>query len=109
MKKLHIALSAHDIAAVVADYTQRLGSAPCLLVPGQYALWRTETLNLSVRQDAALNPGTLRHLGWEDASTPAFTQEVDANGIVWERFSAAQQAAEINGLWPAAAYVPDAL
>ncbi len=33
MKKLHLALSTHNIAAVVADYTQRLGLAPCLLIP----------------------------------------------------------------------------
>ncbi|WP_232308906.1 hypothetical protein [Picosynechococcus sp. PCC 73109] len=33
-----------------------------------------------------------------------FTQEVDVNGIIWERFNAQHQADEINEIWPAADY-----
>ncbi|ACB00460.1 MULTISPECIES: hypothetical protein [Cyanophyceae] len=104
MKKLHLALSTDKIAATVADYTARLGTAPYLFIPGEYALWRTSSLNLSVRQDSTCPPGSLRHLGWEDPTAVEFTQEVDVNGIIWERFNAQHQADEINKIWPAADY-----
>lgn len=106
MKKLHIAISTDRIDETVADYSARLGVQPCSSIPGEYALWRTESLNLSVRQDPACEAGSLRHLGWEDPEAPGFTQETDVNGIVWERFSAQHQADEINVLWPEADYQP---
>ncbi|MBZ2188813.1 hypothetical protein K8B33_06880 [Alcanivorax sp. JB21] len=106
MKKIHIAISTDDIEKTVTDYTERLGFAPCVLVPQQYALWRSDTLNLSVRQDVTARPGSLRHLGWEDPDATAFTQNADVNGVVWERFNAAHQAEEINALWPDAGYKP---
>lgn len=100
MRRLHIALATDNIEATIDDYSRRLGSPPCTAIPGEYALWRTETLNLSVRQDSALPPGSLRHLGWEDPSATAFTAETDVNGILWERFAAHHQAEEIKALWP---------
>lgn len=106
MKKLHIAISTDKIAETVADYSQRLNAEPCLVIPGEYALWRTESLNLSIRQDAAAAPGSLRHLGWEDPEATGFTQDTDVNGLVWERFNALHQAEEINQLWPEAGYKP---
>lgn len=106
MKKLHIAISTDNIAETIADYSARLGVAPCSSVPGEYALWRTDSLNISVRQDSDRDPGSLRHLGWEDPSADAFTQDSDVNGIVWERFTAQHQADEINELWPEADYQP---
>lgn len=106
MKKLHIAISTDKIAETVADYTQRLNAAPCLVVPGEYALWRTDNLNLSIRQDTTASPGSLRHLGWEDPSATEFTQDADVNGIVWELFNAHHQAEEINEVWPEAGYQP---
>ena len=99
MKRFHLALGTADVDASVVDYTARIGSAPVTHVPGQYALWRTDSLNISIRHDAKA-PGTLRHLGWETPDAPAFTTSTDVNGIVWERFSADQQAAEIAALWP---------
>ncbi len=107
MKKLHLALSTNKIEATIADYSARLGAEPCSFVPGEYALWRTATLNISVRQDPTCHPGSLRHLGWEDESAAAFTQDTDINGIVWEHFSAQHQADEINQLWPEARYQPE--
>ncbi|WP_072620598.1 hypothetical protein [Spirulina major] len=101
-RKLHLAISTTKIEATIEDYSQRLGQRPCAAIPGEYALWRTETLNLSVRQDASCAPGSLRHLGWEDSTVDEFSSDVDVNGIVWERFSAAQQADEIHALWPEA-------
>ena len=106
MRKLHIAISTDRIEATVADYSRRLGVQPCSYIEGAYALWRTESLNVSVRQDPDSAPGSLRHLGWEDASAEAFTQDTDVNGIVWEHFNAEHQAEEINTLWPEARYRP---
>jgi hypothetical protein len=88
MKKLHIAISTDKIEATIADYSARLGVQPCSFIPGAYALWRTESLNVSVRQDATCEVGCLR------------------NGIVWERFTAQHQADEINEIWPEANYQP---
>ncbi|MEM7027461.1 MAG: VOC family protein [Pseudomonadota bacterium] len=106
MKKLHIALSTHNIAASVTDYTQRLGLEPCCYIEYEFALWRTDCLNLSIRYDAYCKKGTLRHLGWEDPDTAEFCQETDAGGIVWEQFTAQQQADEINEIWPDTNYTP---
>ena len=106
MKKLHLAIATNDIAASVQDYTARLGCKPCVVIENQYALWRTETLNMSVRQDSSCKPGDLRHLGWEDAKAVEFTSSKDVNSIVWEHFSAEQQAEEIEMAWPGTHYVP---
>ncbi|QEY32710.1 hypothetical protein EVJ50_11215 [Synechococcus sp. RSCCF101] len=107
MNKLHIALSTARLEESVADYTARLGAAPCVVIPNEYALWRTESLNVSIRQDTRCQPGQLRHLGWEDSEAQAFAEDRDVNGIVWERFSAQQQADDINAIWPEAKYWPD--
>lgn len=104
MKKLHLAIATNTITATVADYTVRLGEPPCLVIPNEYALWRTASLNISVRQDPASPPGSLRHLGWEDPEATDFSQDIDVNGIVWEHFAARHQAEEINALWPQANY-----
>jgi catechol 2,3-dioxygenase-like lactoylglutathione lyase family enzyme len=103
MRRIHVALAVRDYDAAVRDYTRRLGAEPCGTVQGVYALWRTEEVNLSIR----VNPsaaGTLRHLGFEDASASEFTQEEDAEGIVWERFAPAHQDAEIRAHWPEAVF-----
>lgn len=104
MKRIHIAIATHDIAATVQDYSHRLGCEPAVVIPGEYALWRTDTLNFSVRQDAACQAGELRHLGWEDSQADNFTTEIDCNGVLWERFADHHQAAEINEIWPDAHY-----
>lgn len=104
MKKFHIAISTDNIDATVVDYSARLEAEPCLFIAGQYALWRTACLNVSIRQDGTHVPGTVRHLGWEDPEAPQSTQDKDVNGMVWEHFSADQQADEINQIWPEASY-----
>lgn len=106
MNKLHLAIATDKIEATIEDYSKRLAMRPCTIVPGEYALWRTEFLNLSIRHDRAIAAGTVRHLGWEDTSALEFSQETDVNGMIWERFSAQQQADEINALWPEANYQP---
>ena len=105
MRKLHLAIATRDIAATVKDYSGRLQTEPCLIVEGEYALWRTDTLNLSVRQDNNFASGSLRHLSWEDPTTTEMTSEIDVNGIVWERFTKEQQAEEIKEIWSNANHV----
>jgi hypothetical protein len=106
VNKLHIAISTNKIEESVKDYSHRLGVEPCSFVQNEYALWRTDSLNVSIRQDLTCPPGELRHLGWEDDSASEFSVEKDVNGIAWERFSSQQQADEINALWPEAKYQP---
>ncbi|MBL1140701.1 MAG: hypothetical protein HND53_01580 [Proteobacteria bacterium] len=104
MKKIHIALSTDKIGETVKDYSKRLACEPCLVIPDQYALWRTEFINMSIRQDDTCKPGQLRHLGWEDSEADVFTSETDVNGILWEKFSAKNQADEIEQTWPGTGY-----
>ena len=97
MTKIHIALAVDDLDATIEDYSRRLHADPVTVAPDRYALWRTPVLNLSV----TVTPGAgqrLRHLGFEDdALEPG--EDTDVNGIVWERFSAAAQAAEIAAVY----------
>ena len=109
MKKLHIAISTNRLKESIEDYSFRLGVEPCIVVEGEYALQRTNTLNVSIRNDPKCHPGELRHLGWEDSIVTEFSQDTDVNGIVWEHFSAQQQADEINVVWPEVNYVPEQL
>ncbi len=106
MRKFNIAISTHKIDETIDDYSMRLGVRPCISIPGEYALWRTESLNVSVRQDPACASGSVRHMGWEDPAATEFTKDSDVNGIVWERFAAQHQADEINEIWPDAKYQP---
>ena len=99
MKRIHIALGVADVAASVADYPQRLGCAPDVIIPGAYALWQTGGVNFSIRRVEAGQEG-LRHLGWEDDAAAQFQRDTDVNGIVWERFTADQQRREIEETWP---------
>jgi hypothetical protein len=103
MKRFHIAIGVTDISRSVDDYTRRLGCLPSVVVPNEYALWRTSGINLSIRR-ATEQAGTLRHLGWEDPSALSFATERDVNGILWEHFNAEQQAREILETWPHANY-----
>lgn len=106
MRKIHIALSVANIDESVADYSARLAMAPVAIVPNEYALWRTETINLSIRRTVD-RPGTLRHLGWEDGQASEYSTETDCNGIVWERFSPRDQEHEIKSAWPSVMYSAD--
>ena len=99
-RRLHVALGVADLDASVEDYSWRLGHRPSVLVPGEYALWRTGAVNFSIRK--AENGARLRHLGWEDPEARSFTQDTDVNGITWERFTPAQQLDEIEAAWPGA-------
>jgi hypothetical protein len=103
MRRFHIAIAVADLEISIQDYSQRLGTQPQQVVSGQYALWRTDTLNFSIRQ-VTTEAGKLRHLGWEDETAASFTKEVDVNGITWERFSPAQQLVEIENLYPDSDY-----
>lgn len=104
MQKIHIAIGTLNVAASIQDYSARFGRDPEVVIPGEYALWRTDAVNFSIRKVASEESGRLRHLGWEDASCRSFTTEKDVNGIVWERFNAELQKKEIMETWPGAAY-----
>ena len=101
MKRFHIALAVGDVEASIADYTQRLGAEPELVIPGQYALWRTTTINFSIRLSPGM-AGTVRHLGWEDSQAETLSVDHDINGMVWEHFSATDQRREVQAAWPRA-------
>ena len=50
MKRVHLALGVLDAEVSPKDYSQRRGCRPDLLIPGKYALWRTDAVNLSIRK-----------------------------------------------------------
>lgn len=99
MKKFHISIGVTSIEQSIEDYSRRLDTKPQIIIDGQYALWRTETLNFSIRKTNR-NPGSMRHLGWEDPDAGEFTKEKDVNGILWENFNEKDQQEEINSAWP---------
>lgn len=105
MKRFHLAIGVEDLDASIKDYSTRLGHRPVLIVPGRYALWRTPALNLSVRHMPG-NGGLIRHVGWEDSKAQTLSVEHDINGLVWESFSAMDQAMEIKANWPEVDYEP---
>ena len=100
MKKLHIALGVANIEESVKQYSIEFEASPVLIIPGEYALWRSDYLNVSIRKTKPEEIGVLRHLGWEKDSVDSFSLRKDCNGIVWEEFDAQLQANEINALWP---------
>jgi hypothetical protein len=96
--RFHVALGVPDVARSVPEYSLRFGREPSVHIPDEYALWRTEQVNFSIRR--AEGPAALRHLGTEDPAAMSFSEEVDVNGIVWERFTAQEQLAEIRRHFP---------
>jgi hypothetical protein len=106
VRRFHIAIGVADVGAAAPDDSARLGCPPAVLVPGEYALWRTASLNFSIRRAFGDEAGRLRHLGWEDPDCGGFATSIDCSGIVREHFSADQQAAEIAEAWPGADYRP---
>ncbi len=99
MKKFHIAIGVSNIARSIIDYSLRLGQQPEVVINGEYALWRTDTLNFSIRKTKE-QIGIIRHLGWEDSTADGFSSEKDVNGIVWEKFNEQEQLKEIATTWP---------
>ena len=105
MKRIHIALAVSKLDDAIEDTRHRLGVAPCVVVPDTYALFRTESANISLTENAK-EAGQLRHLGIEDPEAATFTAEPGPDGLIWERFTAEHQAHEINAYWPQANYTP---
>jgi|GEM_PF-2470480 hypothetical protein len=54
MKRVHIAIGVADFDASVTDYNSRLEAVPVVVVPGEYALWRTDVLQNSVESGRAI-------------------------------------------------------
>ena len=100
MKRFHLALGVSNIEESVRDYSTRLDQQPDILIPNEYALWRTATLNFSIRKVPQDEGGTLRHLGWETPHAEEFSTDLDVNQIPWEQFTTDQQEEEIRRTWP---------
>jgi len=94
MKRFHLAIAVEDFGASLEAYSRRLSAAPELLVPGRFALWRTELLNVTISCKPGQAAG-LRHVGFEDVSVSTPYEERDLNGIIWEYFSADAQMKEL--------------
>ncbi|MFO0388692.1 MAG: hypothetical protein ACK502_03100 [Alphaproteobacteria bacterium] len=94
MKRFHISIAVSDFATSVADYSNRLGCKPVVLVEGRYALWKTDLLNFTISCKEGQQAGVVRHIGFEDAAERALREEKDVNGIVWEYFSSEAQMQE---------------
>ena len=90
MKRFHIALAVQDLDASTDDYSKRLGQKPNAVVPGKYAMWRTNLLNFSINEMPERS-GQLRHIGFEDDDAQGFSSTTDVNGIEWELFSEKDQ------------------
>ncbi|MEK1906531.1 MAG: hypothetical protein AAAB13_12170 [Pseudomonas sp.] len=90
MKRFHIALAVENLDASIADYSQRLGQPASVVVPEQYAMWRTELLNFSINQQVGQG-GRLRHVGFEDDQVSGYSSTRDVNGLDWELFSQVEQ------------------
>jgi len=99
MKRLHLALGVKNIEESIQDYQKRFNCKPVVVIENEYALFRTNSLNVSIRKvdDAKIG---LRHLGWEDDTYNGFTEETDCNGFVWEHFRNEDQIKEILDVWP---------
>ncbi len=108
MRRLHIALTVKDLNTAIEDYSRRLNAEPVSVANNAYALWRTREVNLSISQNPEA-AGRVRHLGFEDPQAPEMTMDYDADGFMWEHFSAEQQREEIFRYYPEASYPEDNL
>ncbi|MBM3507445.1 MAG: hypothetical protein FJX64_06940 [Alphaproteobacteria bacterium] len=104
-KRVHVALTVPNLGEAVRDYSTRLGVNPTVVVAGEYALFLTPVLNLSLTA-APGKPGSLRHLGLEDPGCLQKSAESDPGGVLWERFSLEQQAEEVRQRWPQTKWNP---
>jgi catechol 2,3-dioxygenase-like lactoylglutathione lyase family enzyme len=95
VRRIHIALAVDELERSIADYNQRLGAEPVVIVAGRYALWRTAEVNLSVTVEPG-EGGRLRHLGFEDDTAEEATESEDVKAITWEHFAAEEQTREIE-------------
>ncbi len=100
MKRIHIALGVSNIEPSVLGYSFRLTQQPNVVIPNEYALWRTRILNFSIRKVFQEESGMLRHLGWESSDTAHGSTDLDGHGILWEPFTAAQQDKAMRQTWP---------
>ena len=90
MKRFHIAIAVRDLEESITDYNTRFNQQPAAVVPGKYAMWRTNLLNFSINQMPE-KTGQLRHVGFEDDAVTGYSSTIDANGIEWESFSQQEQ------------------
>jgi|TARA_Y100000389_G_scaffold202866_1_gene249526 hypothetical protein len=99
MKRLHLAIGVKNIENSIQDYQKKFNCKPAVVIENEYALFRTDSLNLSIRKVEDEKLG-LRHLGWESEQYTGFTEETDCNGFIWEHFRKEDQIKEILDVWP---------
>ena len=80
MKRLHLAIGVKNIENSSQDYQKKFNCKPVVVIENEYALFRTDSLNLSIRKVEDEKLG-LRHLGWESEKYAGFTEETDCNGF----------------------------
>lgn len=98
MKRVHVAIGVEDLSSI-SFYEEMAGVQAEFIIENEYALFRTESMNLSLRVVPREQQG-VRHLGFEDASAESFSSVTDPSGVVWERFSEKDQMEEIHSIWP---------
>ena len=98
MRKFHIAIGVTDIEKSIEDYSIRLGDNPSIHIEGEYALFRTASINMSIRKVENTTTG-VRLIGWEDDGATGFSEDKDCNGLIWEIFNKKAQEDEISRLW----------
>jgi hypothetical protein len=97
-KRFHLAIGVKNIEDSIQEYTNRFGCKPVIVVKNEYALFKTDCLNVSIRKVITSDIG-VRHVGWESEKYTGFEEEKDCNGLIWETFREEDQMKEIKGLW----------
>jgi hypothetical protein len=88
-RRFHVALAVDHVDGVAADSAERLGESPVVSIAGEYALWRTSEINLSISK-ARPDEERLRHVGFEDPEVETKTYSTDCSGLLWESSSSHQ-------------------
>ena len=96
-KRFHITLQVSNLGRSIRDYSEILGSAPCWVVPGRLALWRTGDVNFLLRADSRQRTSVLQ-LGWEFDYLENTQRFKDCNQLSWLFFSTGAQNSAIHRL-----------
>jgi hypothetical protein len=82
MKRFHIALAVANLDASIIDYSARLGQPPTAIVPGAYAMWRTDLLNFpsTNHPPSPVNSGISASKTIPPQASPSSTMSTASNG-----------------------------
>lgn len=99
MERVHIAIGVSSLSESISFYEKKFSVSPELIIPHEYALFKTETMNISLRVVPENQIG-VRHVGVESMRFDSFTAEKDPSGVLWESFNEQAQYDEIEEIWP---------